>query len=108
MKSGPSPASGTWDLTIRTPIGKQSAVIVLTETPSGLDGVAQQEDGAIALQDVTLSDETLRWNMSITKPLRLNLAFEVLHDGDTLTGFSKAGRLPRSSVTGTRRLRCFT
>jgi hypothetical protein len=35
--------------------------------------------------------------------MRLNLDFDVLVDGDRLTGHSKAGRLPRSAVTGTRR-----
>jgi hypothetical protein len=35
--------------------------------------------------------------------MRLNLAFAVTIDGDTLTGTSKAGRLPASKVTGRRR-----
>jgi hypothetical protein len=34
--------------------------------------------------------------------MRLNLVFDVLATADTLTGVSKAGRLPRSAVTGTR------
>jgi hypothetical protein len=34
--------------------------------------------------------------------MRLNLAFDVLFDGDAMTGHSRAGRLPRSAVTGTR------
>jgi hypothetical protein len=40
---------------------------------------------------------------AVIKPLRLNLAFAVTLDGDTLTGTSKAGRLPASKVTGRRR-----
>jgi hypothetical protein len=35
--------------------------------------------------------------------MRLNLEFDVVVDGDRLTGHSKAGRLPRSAVTGERR-----
>jgi hypothetical protein len=35
--------------------------------------------------------------------MRLNLEFDVVVDGDRLTGQSKAGRLPRSAVTGVRR-----
>jgi hypothetical protein len=35
--------------------------------------------------------------------MRLNLAFTVTLAGDTLTGTSKAGRLPASKVTGQRR-----
>jgi hypothetical protein len=43
----------------------------------------------------------LTWRQAVTKPLRLNLAFDVTVEGDTLSGVSKAGRLP--AVTGRRR-----
>ena len=39
----------------------------------------------------------------MTTPMRLNLVFHVLVTGDALGGHSRAGRLPRSAVTGTRR-----
>jgi hypothetical protein len=35
--------------------------------------------------------------------MRLNLTFEVVVNGDVMTGYSRAGRLPRSEVTGSRR-----
>jgi hypothetical protein len=35
--------------------------------------------------------------------MRLNLDFDVVVDGDRLAGHSRAGRLPRSAVIGTRR-----
>ncbi len=47
-------------------------------------------------------DEQVRWRQRVTKPMRLNLDFEVTISGDTLTGVSRAGRLPRTQVTGTR------
>jgi hypothetical protein len=34
---------------------------------------------------------------------RLHLAFDVVVDGDTMAGHSRAGRLPRTTVTGIRR-----
>lgn len=46
----------------------------------------------------------MTWQQRITKPMRLNLTFDVLLDGDTMTGTSKAGRLPSSGVTGRRRI----
>jgi len=39
----------------------------------------------------------------VTKPMRLNLDFDVAVDGDRLVGHSRAGRSPRSAVNGTRR-----
>ena len=95
-------AVGTWDLTIKTPIGKQTAKVTIIETANGLQGVATNADGDVPLDAVLLDGDMLTWKMSITKPLRLNLAFEVTIEGDSMVGFSKAGRLPRSAVTGVR------
>lgn len=54
--------------------------------------------------NVVLDGDRLTWKQAITKPMRLNLAFAVRIDGDTLTGTSRAGRLPASKVTGERRI----
>jgi hypothetical protein len=43
------------------------------------------------------------WRQQVTRPIRLNLDFDVIVNGETLTGHSHAGRLPRTTVTGTRR-----
>ncbi|WP_420843240.1 hypothetical protein [Cryptosporangium phraense] len=47
--------------------------------------------------------DAVAWRQAITKPIRLNLQFDVRVAGDTMTGHSRAGRLPRSTVTGRRR-----
>ena len=43
------------------------------------------------------------WRQTVTRPMRLNLEFDVTARGPTLVGHSRAGKLPRSTVTGTRR-----
>jgi hypothetical protein len=57
----------------------------------------------VPLDDIVLDGDRLTWKQAITKPMRLNLAFAVTATGDTLTGTSRAGRLPASKVTGVRR-----
>ncbi len=94
--------AGAWRITIATPIGKQAVVLALTETDGVITGVARGEAEETPLIDPVLDGNRLTWSQSITKPLRLNLRFEVTIDGDALTGTSKAGRLPTSKVTGTR------
>jgi hypothetical protein len=94
---------GTWDLSLSTPIGKIKAAIELLRADGVLTGAAHGAGEEVPLRDVTLEGDQLTWNQSITKPLRLNLAFAVTVDGDTLTGTSKAGRLPASKVSGLRR-----
>ncbi|KOG65867.1 hypothetical protein ADK76_04785 [Streptomyces griseoflavus] len=96
-------AEGTWDLSVATPIGKIKAVAEFRREDGVLVGTAHGTGEKIPLSEVVLDGDRLTWKQSITKPMRLNLAFAVTVDGDTLTGTSKAGRLPASKVTGERR-----
>ncbi|RSO03658.1 hypothetical protein DMH18_36440 [Streptomyces sp. WAC 06783] len=94
---------GTWDLSMSTPIGKIKAVAEFRCEDGVLVGTAHGTGEEVPLSEVVLDGDRLTWKQSITKPMRLNLAFAVTVDGDTLTGTSKAGRLPASKVTGERR-----
>ncbi|KOT52289.1 MULTISPECIES: hypothetical protein [Streptomyces] len=94
---------GTWDLSMSTPIGKIKAVVEFRREDGVLAGAAHGTGEEVPLSEVVLDGDRLTWKQSITKPMRLNLAFAVTVDGDTLTGTSKAGRLPASKVTGERR-----
>ena len=95
--------AGTWDVTLRTPIGTLTAVYTFTEDAGTLTGAA---DGA-PLSDVTGEDvpggRRVTWRQAVTRPMRLNLDFDVVVSGATLSGHSRAGRLPRTVVTGARR-----
>ncbi len=97
---------GTWALIIRTPIGRIHAEMTFTEIDGVLTGVAVGAAETVPLQDLrvmhTHEGERVTWKQSITKPLRLNLDFDVLAAGDTMHGHSRAGRLPKSTVTGQR------
>ncbi|MYT68988.1 MULTISPECIES: hypothetical protein [unclassified Streptomyces] len=95
--------AGTWDLTVSTPIGVLQAVLELRDTEGELSGVAHGAGEEVPLTDVALDGDRLSWRQAVTRPLRLNLAFAVTVDGDTLAGTSRAGRLPASKVTGSRR-----
>ncbi|MFD7017712.1 hypothetical protein [Streptomyces sp. NPDC059928] len=94
---------GTWDLSVATPIGKIEATVELLRRDGVLTGVALGASEEVALSDVALDGDRLTWQQSITKPIRLNPAFAVTVTSDTLTGTSRAGRLPASKVTGKRR-----
>ena len=73
----------------------------------GIAGIATGQGEAVSLHDVAVINEPggqrVTWRQAVTKPMRLNLSFDVLVNGDTLAGHSRAGRLPRSAVTGVRR-----
>jgi len=94
---------GVWDVTVKTPIGSLAVVYTFTEHDGTLAGTAKARGETVPLRDIVVAGQRVTWRQSVTKPMRLNLEFDVMVDGDRLTGHSKAGRLPRSAVTGVRR-----
>ena len=93
---------GTWDLTIKTPIGSLAVEYHFTDDAGTLAGTATYKGETVALQDVTVQGTAVTWHQRVTKPMRLNLDFDVTVTGDHLHGHSRAGRLPRSEVSGRR------
>lgn len=102
-----SAVAGTWDVRLRTPIGTLDAVYTFADGGGVLTGAAEGQGESGALEHLAVEPaadgERVTWSQRITRPLRLDLDFDVLVRGDTLTGHSRAGRLPRTQVTGTRR-----
>jgi hypothetical protein len=95
--------TGDWDVTIKTPIGSLAVVYTFTERDGVLAGTATAKDEAVPLQGIAVDGQRITWRQSVTKPMRLNLDFDVTVEGDRLAGHSRAGRLPRSAVSGERR-----
>jgi hypothetical protein len=93
---------GEWDVTIKTPIGSLAVVYAFADD-NGITGTATGKGETVPLRDIIVAGQRVTWRQSVTKPMRLNLEFDMVVDGDRLTGHSKAGRLPRSTVTGVRR-----
>lgn len=100
----PVDVTGSWDLTVRTPVGRQDVVLVLERDDAGaLAGRAVGATETVPLSDLSQDGDRLGWEQSITRPLRLTLRFDVTVAGDELAGTSRAGRLPSSRVSGRRR-----
>jgi hypothetical protein len=97
------PILGTWDVSLKTPIGTLNAVYVFTEADGALTGTASTTAETVPLTSIVGNGSRVTWRQSVTRPMRLHLDFDVVVDGRTLAGHSRAGRLPRTAVTGTRR-----
>ncbi len=98
-----NPIVGTWDLQLKTPIGTLNAVYVFSADGSVFAGTAATKSETVPLTVIAIVGNRVTWRQSVTRPMRLNLDFDVVVDDQTLTGHSRAGRLPRTAVTGTRR-----
>ncbi|MFK7691857.1 DJ-1/PfpI family protein [Paenibacillus sp. HJGM_3] len=94
---------GEWDTIIASPVGKLSVRLHIATVNGVMQGTARQGDEVSAFIDLEHKGNMLRWSQRITKPLRLNLKFEVTVDGDSMNGIAKAGVLPASKLTGKRK-----
>jgi hypothetical protein len=96
--------AGTWNVVTDTPVGKQTIIVELSGDEQALSGTAKDRwhPHDLELRDVRLDGDRLSWAMSMTKPVRLELTYDVTVDGDTLSGQARAGRLLRSKVNGQR------
>ncbi|WP_409185851.1 hypothetical protein F9C11_17050 [Amycolatopsis sp. VS8301801F10] len=93
---------GTWLLRMKTPIGTMEATYTFEETDGVLQGSASGFGETTPLTELAASGDRFTWRQRITRPMRLNLDYAVTVHGDSLSGESRAGRLPRTSVTGER------
>jgi hypothetical protein len=95
--------AGVWDVTMKTPIGTLTAVYTFGGDP--ISGTARSGAETVPLVDLVADAATGRvtWRQSVTKPIRLNLTFDVTVTGTALSGHSRAGLLPRTVVSGVRR-----
>lgn len=96
---------GDWDVTIKTPVGSLQIVYSFADDDGVITGSAAGRHETVQVTDIVVADDgrQVGWRQTVTKPMRLNLAFDVVVDGDRFTGHSRAGRLPRSAVSGVRR-----
>jgi hypothetical protein len=98
--------TGTWLLRMKTPVGTIEAVYRFEEAEGVISGSASGAGETTPLTDIVVQDgptgQRVTWRQRTTKPLRLDLDYDVVVDGDALSGESRAGRLPRTRVTGER------
>jgi hypothetical protein len=96
---------GDWDVRIKTPIGTLAITYRFASQNGVLTGAASSKQETVPLTDIVVSDDGqhVTWRQTVTKPMRLKLDFDVQVDGDRFSGHSRAGRLPRSTVSGVRR-----
>ncbi|MCU1363305.1 MAG: DJ/PfpI family protein [Acidimicrobiaceae bacterium] len=94
--------AGSWDVTIETPIGKMAAVFDISEENGLISGTARSGDEVVEIREAVADGDRLTWVQNVQKPMKLTLKFDVVVDGDSMTGTSKAAIFPASKLYGTR------
>jgi hypothetical protein len=94
--------AGVWDITLDTAIGKMAVVFTITDRDGAILGTAVTDKETLDFLDPVTEGDRLTWTQKVTTPMKLTLKFEVVVEGDTMTGTAKAGILPASKLHGTR------
>ncbi|MEM1380114.1 MAG: hypothetical protein AAGH41_05750 [Pseudomonadota bacterium] len=93
--------SGTYNVTINTPMGKQEGVLTLAEDGGALSGSMAAQGDTADIKNGAVNGDTATWDVDVTKPMPLTLSFEGKKDGDNLNGSVKLGAFGQSTFEAT-------
>ena len=91
--------SGTYNITINTPMGKQEGVLTLAEDGGALSGTMAAQGNTADIKNASVAGDTAKWDVDVTKPMPLTLSFEGKKDGGNLAGSVKLGAFGTSTFT---------
>ncbi|MFI5045702.1 MAG: hypothetical protein ACHQIG_01445 [Acidimicrobiia bacterium] len=97
-------ATGTWNVTMSTPMGAQPATLELAEEDGKLTGTMSSAAAPAAMEiaDGTADGDSLAWTVAMTSPMAMTLEFAATVDGDAIAGTVKLGTFGDASFEGTR------
>lgn len=94
---------GDWDVTIKSPMGDQKAVLTVNSDGSGFTGKMVGSLGAMDITGGSVDGNTISWKMDMTVPMPMTLDATATVDGDAIAGEVKAGAFGSMGLSGTRK-----
>ena len=94
--------TGSWNVTMKSPIGEQKAQLALVEAGASLTGTLGSGGDSTAIEGGVVDGQSAQWNVKITKPMPITLGFSGKLEGDTITGEVKFGGFGGGPFTATR------
>jgi carbon-monoxide dehydrogenase large subunit len=92
---------GSWKMVLATPMGPQPMVGRFETNGSVLKGTLASDQGSQDFEG-TVTGNLLKWEMKVTKPMPLTLKYELLVEGDRISGKAKLGIFGTAKVSGQR------
>jgi len=94
--------NGTWDITMKTPIGNQEIRLVAQSDGKTVTGTQSSGSESVEIQDGLIEGDQVTWTAQTTKPMPMQVKFTAQVDGDDMSGKAKAGLFPAASFAGRR------
>lgn len=92
---------GKWNITIKTPMGDQTALLTLKQDGDALTGDMSGAMGTVEAQNGKVDGDTLSWSANVTSPMPVTLEFTGKTEGDAISGDVKLGAFGSSTFSGT-------
>ena len=92
--------NGSWNITIKTPMGEQKGKLTLAQSGAGLTGQMASPMGSVPIENGSVDGETLKWHAKVTSPMPLTLEFSGKVDGANIGGQVKLGAFGTSTWSG--------
>lgn len=93
---------GAWNVAVKTPLGAQEGVLTVNSEGATFTGGLNGELGEVAIENGAVDGDTIRWSMTIAKPMTLDVTCTATIDGDALEGKVDTGAFGAFGLTGTR------
>jgi hypothetical protein len=97
--------AGTYDCTVKTPMGDQKATFTVTPSDDGSSFSGNLKSDMMGSMDIdggSVDGNKLSWKMKMTVPMPMDLDCIATIDGDSLSGEVKAGAFGSMALSGTR------
>ncbi|MCA9823641.1 MAG: hypothetical protein KC482_04190 [Dehalococcoidia bacterium] len=94
---------GTYNVTMKTPMGDRPATLNLSAAGDALSGSFSSERGDVAIQDGSASGDDIKFSMMFAGPMgEMKLDFAGKVDGDKIGGSVQFGAFGSGTWEGTR------
>lgn len=93
---------GTWNITMKTPMGERSAKTELKSDGGVLTGSQGADGQSVDIFDGTVNGNNVAWKIKITNPMPLTLEFTGTVDGNGISGQVSAGMIGSWGFSGGR------
>ena len=98
-----SDANGSWNVSIKTPMGAQNGVLVLKADGGALSGTFTGAQGAAELAEGKVAGSDVSWKMEVNSPMgKMTLTAAGKVEGDAISGNIQLGAFGNAPFTGTR------
>ncbi|MYM64062.1 molybdopterin-dependent oxidoreductase [Pseudomaricurvus sp. HS19] len=100
--AGPVVIDGDWKMILSTPMGPQEMQGHFETSGDNLSGYLSSPEGQMEFTGSVVNGNNLVFDLKVTKPMKITLKYNLLIDGDKISGKCKMGIFGSAKLTGER------